>query len=291
MERMYFTPTQLNDLYLELQNKEIYFIDGQSSIYVPSQKTKYLDIEQCKEWPDLDGVVSLVTPGEAARLELERNFDKPRMIIKRKHLNRLDITPPRYFMGKSYSGGDLHYFDLEGAYCQLYRVLTLDIVYPRGMGELELDPVGSILASWKTARNSVIGITRSKRITAVKGKKIIEQTFKNPFFNPDLWLTIQMLLHEIANYALQEGSIYVSTDCYIFRRQRNADNFRDFLTSNSLKYHYYGGGGFVSGWSSYKVGARATRRTNRTTSYVRNIISSNGWVDWWAKWKKTKDVL
>lgn len=291
MERIYFTPTQLDDLYRELQHKEIYFIDGQSSMWVPSQKTKYLDITQCKEYPDLDGVMMLLTPGEAARIELERNFGLPRMIIKRKHLNRLDISPPRYFGGKMIVGDDLHYYDLEGAYAQIYRVLSLDIVYPRGMGELELDPVGGALAGWKTARNSVVGVTRSKTVTSVKGKEVKEQKFKNPFFNPDLWVHIQMILHEIAGQALKEGAIYVSTDCYIFRRTRQSDNFRDYLRQFSLKYHYYGGSGFVSGWASYKVGTRATKLGVRETGNVTNIVKSEGFMEWWSKWKNHKDVL
>jgi len=242
----------------ELSSKDISFIRTAHSIYVPSTRIKYLNKDDCFVWPDLEGIVYPMTPGEIARVELEREFGKPRIWVKKKDLEKLSIPPPQYYDGVVRSG-KLWYVDLNSAYHQIYKYLSLDIVWPRGQGGLLLNNVAERLAPNKLARNSLVGISRSRKLWLDTPQGTKEINFHNPFFNPNLWRTIQSILHEIATTAIKGGCCYVSVDGYIFDNLINFTDFTEYLNGHRLSFKTKKGSGYIRGFADYKVGAKETK--------------------------------
>lgn len=254
----------------ELRAAEVYYIFGEHSIFVPKLATTFVDRSSLMQWPDIYGEYQPMTPGQAARMELRRAFPYVRLRARKSDFTLLDIAPPMYFSGQRQ--GELWYFDLVSAYWQLYRKLWLDVAWPRGTGIFSLYNVARRLQDWKPARNSIVGISRSHSLTAMKNGKLVMVATYNPYFNPALWHTIQNVLHEIATYALYRGAIYIATDCYIFRNLPRALEFRRFLEDYHLVYRLEQGDGHIRGWGSYKVGSRATKRTIDTDRKINNIV-------------------
>lgn len=271
IHRKLLYPDEIDLLVKDLASHEVFAIVGHDSVWVPSQQTKYVNRTRTRDWPNVDGEVLPMTPGEAAREELKREFPGVSLRARKRDFVHLDISPPILYTGPH--NGDMFYIDLKSAYWQIYQRLALDVCWPRGQGTLMLKPIAARLYEWKTARNSLVGVTRSHQITALKGGRLVWQRMHNPFFNPHLWRHIQEVLHEIAAEAVAHGSIYIATDGYIFTRAKGWWRFRRFLSRHGLHYTEASGFGWVRGWGSYHIeGFKTTKRQNDSVAKIDNLV-------------------
>jgi len=275
--RQYVKDKDIEELSKQLIRQSTFFIAGHESIFVPSMGMKFIDIDVCKEWPNDEGEVILMTPQEAARAELNRHCKRylpKRGMVRKWSFPLLDMYAPQYFNGGR-TKGELVYIDLKSAYWQLYKWMWLDTYWPRGMGNIPLNGVASSLERWKTARNSVVGVIRSKTIQTVKGVTVRYQPFHNPYLNPDLWMQIMSILHEIAAAAVLFGACYVNTDGYIFRSWSKWQRFVDMLVRYDLEFRLHQSDGEVIGWNSYKIeGLKTTepyKAGQRSSEKMENI--------------------
>lgn len=247
-----------------LKARQIYYLAGSASIYVPSRREKYIISHNHKnqpiaqEWPDLNGEMLWMTPGEAARTELERDFG----YIKRvgwpsKSVRLFDWLWPMAYLGDA--KGELVYTDIVGAYNQIYSRLWLDTCFPRGRGQLSLGPIAGRLAEWKLARNSLVGIIRAREGAGYRGNIRYKLSMGNKFLSPHLWATIQGILNELGVLALSSGGIYINTDGYIHPVSSDVLTFQKCLTDFGIEYRTIVGIGQIRGWGNYWVGTRQTQ--------------------------------
>lgn len=255
-ERFLVTIPQYKMIRRVLQNRGIYFLAGIGSIFVPSRNEKYLVSHNHKgksivmEWPDLDGEMLWMSPGEAARTELKREFpDIKKVGWKRGHTQLFDWRWPMVFNGAWRGEGT--YVDLVGAYCQIYRKLWLDTCFPRGHGKLELSPLAERLGKWKPARNSLLGIVRSRVSYGYRGGSSVRLRPTNNFLSPGLWATVQAVLNEVAWQAVKSGAVYVATDGYILPQSKRGWAFVQFLQDCGFQYREIAGEFDIKGWGCY----------------------------------------
>lgn len=288
--RVILSPQEMSGVRERYMADGTFFIKGTHSTWVPKFQTKYLARSVVKEWPDLEGFVLPMTPGEAARIELRRAFpDLKRVGWKKGHIRLFDWRWPMYFTGPY--RGDLVHFDLVAAYWQIYRKLWLDVRFPRGMGSLDLAPVAERLERWKQARNAVIGLIASRRSTAIRKGEHIYLSTQNPFLSPCLWATVQAILNEIADVARQCGAIYCMTDGYIFPYASNPDGFGRYLSEWGFQVRRMNTSGEVKGWMCYSLENGKTTALYKQGSPGGRIFSTVKlarpndnfyFVDWWA---------
>lgn len=242
-----------------LIHQETYFISGSNSMYVPSERRRYINERIARTWPNLDGIPELMTPGAAARVELQRAFpDLKRVGWRPKMIQLFDHRPPMLYTGPH--NGDMVQVDLKSAYWQIYRLLWLNTPYPRGFGSLSLMPVAEALEGWKQARNAVVGLCASRETVGIRGKKRYALKTRNQFLSPGLWASIQMILHTIAHVAAMCNALYINTDGYIFYSNSLWQAFTEWLNGEGLMWEFKGiGDGTITGWNSYKVGDRSTQ--------------------------------
>lgn len=280
-----------------LQVRNIWFIAGINSLYVPSKGLKYLMVTNkkgekiCRDWPDLDGEMVLMSPGEAARTELKREFpDLTRVGWQRSHIALLDARWPMYCVGPVQSPRG-QYIDLKGAYHTIYSRLWLDVSFPNGYGTLSLDKIAQRLAEWKGARNSLIGVIRSRDATGVRGFKTIPMQTTNPYLSPGLWSQVQAVLNDVARYAVKLGAVYVATDGYIFPSYKQAERMEEQLFNWGFPYRTVKGDIDIKGWGCYRVGSKQTlgyKPDKEPAPYGFNSIHMGDtrwptrYVDWWA---------
>lgn len=282
-----------------LKQRQIYFLAGTQSIYVPSRNEKYILSHNIggkpivKEWPDLNGVMEFRTPGEVARIELEREFPYVKRIgWPRKSIALFDWRWPLLFYG-GYKG-EGSYIDLVGAYHQIYRRLWIDCGFPRGRGLLPLRDVAIRVAEWKLARNSVVGVIRSRSSAGYRGNTRYQLSIGNKFLSPHLWATVQGILNEIAFQAISFGAIYINTDGYIFPYPSKVKEFEKWLIDFGLEYRVISGTTNIVAWGIYKVGSKQTNNyTNNkvwTSGSLKSISlpysdSPTKLTEWWSKLK------
>lgn len=251
-----------------LMHRQIYFIAGTSSIYVPSRSEKYLISHNhlgrplVMEWPDLNGVMVWMTPGEAARTELRREWpDLKKVGWPKGSVHLFDWRWPMYFPGK-FQGAAV-YTDLVGAYHQIYSRLWLDTCFPRGRGSLVLKPIADRLGKWKPARNSLIGIVRSRDTTGYRGGQIIRLFPRNPYLSPHLWATVLGILNEVAILAIETGAQYVATDGYFHPEKSRVKEFQERLSELGFVYRTSVDSLHLRAWGNYQFGGKATINYNK----------------------------
>ena len=262
------------------------FIQTSNTLFVPSTKVKYISQTSCSFWEGLDGRGYLMTPGEIARTELEREFGKPKIHLDHNYLQKLDFPVPQYWNGEQYEGY-LWYVDLNSAYHQIYQYLTLDCLWPRGEGSLFLKPVADRVAGNKLARNAIVGISRARLIfmNTPEGSKRLY--FHNPYLSPPLWRTIQSILHEIAETAIRTGARYVATDGYLFDNVIDFADFTSYLNYHTVSYKTEQGKGYIRGFADYKVGKKETKVTNLHPRIIDKIrVGERGTLQWWMEAKR-----
>lgn len=286
--RVYFDYNQLLTMKGWLKREGKTFIEGQDSLYVLNSKTKYILNTNTTVWTDLKGNTMLMTPGEVARVELERAFGRSLDLPEKRRLSLLDVKPPRYWDGVVYEDCDLFYTDLNAAYWQCWRLLTLDCVYPRGMGQASMFEMGERLKDYKPGRNAIAGITMSHEARMYHNGEFSAKPFYNPWFNPAIWAHLQAFVHEVAVKAISCGAVYIATDGYFFTDWLNWQKFNNWLGDNDLAYKTESGEGYLTSWGSYKVGSKQTKRKKYDAVMDHtNIVPHSGMVKWMLKRKLT----
>ncbi len=262
VSRYYVTAREMKDVMSHLQGQGTYFVGGSNSIYIPKGKIKYLDKSACRPWPNLENEVGSLSPAEAARIELMRAWPELKRVgWSPKQVSLLDLRSPLYYTGPRI--GPMTYIDLDAAYSQIYARLWLDTTYPRAYyGQYPLWGVANRLSIWKAARNSLIGICRSRDAIAYRGTKRITIKVKNRYLSPGLWATVQRVLHWVAAEAIGRGAIYVNVDGYIFPGV--ADNFciefMERLSELGLRWSIRSEGeGEIVAWNNYRIGFTKTK--------------------------------
>lgn len=251
-----------------LISRAIYFIAGTSSIFVPARDEKYLishnhrGLPLIREWPDLDGEMLWMSPGEAARTEMRREWpDLKRVGWPRGSTHLFDWRWPMYFPGPF--KGDAVYTDLVGAYHQIYSKLWLDTAFPRGTGRLPLRPVADRIGVWKAARNSLVGIVRSRETIGFKGSTLVKLRPQNQFLSPHLWATVLGVLNELAIEAIKTGAVYVATDGYFHPVGSRIKDFQEMLGDYGLIYRTNVDTLHLRAWGNYQFGQRSTINYNK----------------------------
>lgn len=282
--RKYLYRDEMIEIEKHLRDHRVYFIAGHDSIYVPKEKTSYIDFTLSQEWPDLEGEVIRMTASEAARTELQRVYPYWTSRVRKAEFPLLDISPPMFYDGKV-RYGEFWYADLSGAYYQVYRRLFLDQCWPRGFGELPLLEVADRLSGWKRARNSLIGLTRSHRLIAAEGWKDREVKYHNKYFQPHLWRAVQETLHTLAAQAIARGCCYSNVDSYIFPKQKYWLAFKGILDSLGFEYHYHQGEGYITAFGQYKVGPnKETKAKGREAAPLHKVNRlDRRTIEWMSK--------
>jgi len=291
--RVLLAPAEFRETQRVLMDDGVYFIAGSSSLSIPATHTTYIDQSSTRLW-DMGDNVEAVTPGEAARYELAAHLgDIRRVGWSRNDITLFDHRVPLYFSGPGRSE-EYVLVDLVGAYHQIYRLLWLDVSYPRALGgRYYMAGVAGALESWKAARNAVVGISRSREMTAYRGYNRYSITTTNRYLSPAFWATICSLLCWVATEAIAYGAVYINTDGYIFPSERMADEFMLFL----LRYDWLftvraRGPGEIRGWNSYKVGAKETHHYKlglpiggkEFTSV--NLADAEKWSRYWLRLRR-----
>lgn len=275
----------LTQLSSEMAQQGVCFIQTSNTLYVPSTKVKYISQTSCQYWEGIDGRGYLMTPGEIARTELQREFGKPKIWLDRNYQEKLDFPVPQYWDGEPYEG-KLWYVDLNSAYHQLYQYLTLDCLWPRAAGVLRLKPVADRVAGNKLARNAIVGVSRARLIFMMTPEGSKRLYFNNPYLSPPLWRTIQSILHEIAETAIRTGARYVATDGYLFDNPIDFTDFTEYLNDHTLSYKTSEGKGYIRGFADYKVGKKETKVTNLHPRAIDKIrVGERGTLEWWKRMK------
>lgn len=275
----------------ELVADNITFVEGTDSLFLVSSRHKYIRKDACTYWPNPDGELVLMTPGEVARLELKREFGDYKTFYKKEDFDRqkklLDIPPPYFWDGIPIKDKPLYYLDIKAAYWQVYQWLTLDMVWPCGMGQRHFYPLAQRLAEFKLARNSVIGITRANRMTLWKSGEPVEHGFINHYYNPAIWQAVQSVMHEIAWTAKCHGACYIAVDGYIFTSPMDFGWFQAYLDDKGFTYETQKGEGYILGWSAYKVGEKKTHGKSKGILPGPDTVQfKKGYVEWLLKIKK-----
>jgi len=294
IERVYVTPKEMMAVSQHMVRERIYHTAGHSSIYAPSQKTKYIDKTVCKPWPDLEDYVIQMTPGEAARTELLREWPTLKRVGWNKHMMPLfDKRPPMHYGGAR--TGTMTYIDLRSAYHQIYKHLWLDVCWPAGLhGKYPLLNVADRLSIWKPARNAVIGLCRSRTVTGIRGRSRKELWITNRFLSPALWATVQDILHWVARVALDFGAIYVNTDGYILPFENEGlDPFMEFLIEAELSFRTRAQGeGHIRSWNCYRVGSYSTKsyelKLDMKSKEFSNVTRTA--TPWSAYWERLRRI-
>ena len=286
--RVYFDFNQLMAMKNWLRREGKTFVEGQDSLYVLNSKTKYILKTHCVTWTNLKGETMLLSPGEVARVELERAFGRTLDLPEKRRLNLLDVKPPRYWDKVVHEDRELFYTDLNAAYWQCWLLLTLDCVWPRGMGDAGMLEMGERLKDYKPGRNAIAGITMSHEARMFHNGEFTSKPFYNPWFNPAIWAHLQAFVHEVAVQAVACGSIYIATDGYFFKDCFEWLKFNNWLDDNGLAYKTEQGEGYLTSWGSYKVGNKKTKRKhyNSVMDHT-NIVPHSGMVKWMVKRRRT----
>jgi hypothetical protein len=251
--------------------------------------TKYLLYSVCRDWPDLDGEIYLMTPGEAARTELRRAWpDLRRVGWPGRLASLLQWQVPYVYQGPY--RGELVLVDIKSAFLSIYRHLWLDTAWPRGTGTLCLCGVGDHLADWKLARNSVIGIIRCTRVTMYYHNQNRSLSIRNNFLSPCLWATICTILQEISYLAAK--SIYWNTDGGLFTSFRAAKEFAEQVFDLGFAVTVSNGDGEVIGWNNYRIGSHMTENYRKGLPGGgrpfdnRDPLRERSFLKWWKKIEK-----
>ena len=285
--RVYFDHQQVLLMKRHLKEQGKTFVEGQDSIYCLNSKFKYINRDVCHIWPTLEGEKILMTPGEIARTELERAYGRKLTLPERHRKDLLEVTAPRHWDGVVRDPAHLYYTDLNGAYWQCWKWLTLDCVWPRGVGRLPMFELGERVKLFKPARNAVVGISIAHKAHMYHEGTYNYKPFFNPWFNPGIWAHVQAFVHEVACKAIEFGSCYVATDGYLFDDYRKWDRFNGWLDDSDLEYKTLEGEGWLTAWGSWKVGDKSTKRKRKKNLLDHhNIAPESGMVQWLQKKKR-----
>lgn len=270
-------------------------LHGFKSFSVPGQgiDTSFINQDACQAFM-IDGRLQWLRPGDMARMQLKfyypNGYRSPSQTWAR-------VEAPRYYE-HSYYVEPMIYIDIVSAYAQIYAKLNLDTLYPNihAPCKMPLLPIAKNLQNlitgesknfdtWaKESRNAIPGMLYSNKLLI--HKKINRSGFKrqiihtkSKFFNPGLWCSINTILHEIANFAVSCGAVYVATDGYIFldNYRSKADHFAEYLNDLGLKFRMIIGTGSITSFGTYRVAGQNLlgERTVKTTKTFETMFNPN----------------
>lgn len=253
-----------------------------NSIYIPELQTKIIDKSQCQmAYNPIYEYDELMLPAECARNWLK--FLYPPYAIP-KNYNGISQSVPNWYSGQ-FIKRELVYFDLIGAYYQLYKNLWLDFCEPGMIYHYPLSEIADKLADWKAARNSLVGTLASSQICRMFGSEFDYLPSRGKsHYNPMILYFLNSLLTELANIALDLGACYIATDCHIFEYKRDWKKFIDVLNSYKLKYRCISGIGTIYKFKAYHISgaciagdktAIGTNTYKLISQYVDNPIYAN----------------
>ena len=238
---------------------------------------KHVNQERCKNIlnPNSNELEWLLA-GEYAREWLKKLY-LPTYISPKYSLER---GTPMLFTGQ-FNNRDLVYFDLIGAYHQIYSNLWLDFCEIGQRCKYPLLPIANELHDWKASRNALIGNLASKRVVVMRGNEWKEQSTlgSRKFYNPMLLYFINTMLHELAFQACKFGCCYIATDGFIFPYENNWRVFFDVLDRIGFKFRCIIGHGTILRWAAYQIRGEAKRgdkeiATTRTYTEIRNVLTN-----------------
>lgn len=233
-----------------------------------------------------------VSAGAVSRLILNEGLallGRKRILWNMKSKPLLDIPHPLY-CNPNGRIQDLIYIDIKGAYYNIYRRMPFDIQF-QGLrvygGEVWFaDFLPSDWGDYKIARNTMIGVMRSKISSRVKDGKIKISGNRNNYLAPCHWGFIAHLLHTIAHKAISLGALYWNVDGAIFGDVDNALVFSDYLANIGFQSDIKGRGlGRVFSIGNYKVGSLRGGRVNPREHAYNNLIEPSPYVlQRWLEW-------
>lgn len=241
--------------------KQIYTIQHatrglNNSFTVPSLRKKFIDhnATQDVKLPDWPESLRLL-PGEWAKDVMTWYYPEGYQVSRAYHKKR--VHAPQWYTGQVI-GQTCVYFDLVGAYHQLYRRLWLDFTEPANKAgrRMSLAPIADALADWKAARNGAIGYLASHELAISQpgGQTWRISTLSSKLhYNNMLLYTINTICHELANLALKYGALYINTDCMIFADHRPWREFWAWLNRFGLAFRCIRGECNILGFSRYRI--------------------------------------
>ena len=273
-QRIYMTHSKLRDVTDDFRLKGFYMIMGANSISIPELKEKYIAIEGCRNWIDIEGQEYLMSPGEAALTELKKLYPEYKAPYHPSYKKLSGKRVPIFYSGPYEGQGG--YIDLRGAYYQIGRNMCLNDMYPRGIGTMRLRPALDKLADWKAARNAVFGLMRKSTLRMVKDGKEWTQPTNSKYNNISVWANLMDFLNYLGAIAIYEHkAIYVNTDGYIFQSNHNAISFSNFLNWLGMDYHYIQGDVYVRGWGAYSIQGENDYKETQTYKNFQERITNN----------------
>jgi len=238
---------------------------------------KHINQERCKSVVNPNsGEMEWMLAGEFAREWLKKLYP-PFHLSKRYDQER---GAPMLFTGQ-FNNRDLVYFDLVGAYHQIYSRLWLDFCEIGQRCKYPLAPIANELSDWKASRNALVGNLASKRVIVMLGNDWKEQSTlgSRRYYNPMILYFANTVLHELAFQACKSGCCYVATDGFIFPYESNWRVFFDLLDRLGFKFRCIIGNGTILRWAAYQIRGEAKRgdkeiATTKTYTEIRNVLSN-----------------
>jgi len=252
-----------------------------NSIFIPELQTKIVDKSQCQlvQNPITD-LEEWLLPAEYARLWLKKLYPPYRVSTKYK----CKQSVPNWYSGQ-FIKRKLVYFDLIGAYHQLYKHLYLDFTDIGMVYHYPLMEIAGRLSHWKAARNSLVGTLASNEICRLSGNEYgYLPSNKRDYYNPMILFFLNSLLTELANIALKLGACYIATDCHIFEYSRDWLEFMNILDKYKLSYRCISGQGSIYRFAAYNVSGHkiagdknsvGTATFDKISHYIDNPIYKN----------------
>jgi len=243
-----------------------------NSFYVSEVGTKFIDKSCCQYvYNPIEEEYQYLLSGEYCRLWLKKLY-KPFCVHKA--YNHLRQSVPNFYCGR-FIDRELVYFDLVGAYHQIYSKLWLDFSDTGMRCKYPLRPIAGQLAEWKAARNGLVGNLASNQACLISGDhwKYVPTWHKDKYYNHVILYFCNTLLTELANIALGLGCCYIATDGFIFPLSQKWKTFYDTLQSYGIDFRCISGNGTILRFAAYNVEGVALRgdKTIATTKTYEKV--------------------
>lgn len=255
---------------------------GLGSFFDMRNEIKYYNRDICHPFSiDRNDKPELMLPGEAARHVLMHHY--PIGFTQSHQYNDTRIPAPILFNGASKLDSAI-YIDIKSCYCQMYKRLWLDTMYPSLSGTMPLRPIAEFFGKYgqydanklfaKKARNAITGLLYSSRVMFYNGTRYFSKRVFGNLFNPLVWYTINLALHELANRAIDYGAIYVATDGFIFPEKTNYNKFINLLDWLDLEFRAISGKCRILRFGAYSIRGHALRddETQKTTELYKSAL-------------------
>lgn len=163
--------------------------------------------------------VGRVSPTEYARTYLMLKYGgRPKATSNQIAKTSIHRAAPMVALPGRYQ--DMVYVDLQAAYWSILKIVGWDVDYNPGswwgIGQgMEDFP----LPNNKLVRNMLVSVATVGNIMVADYGTLKRVDYGNPLLNSSLWACVQDILHMIANFAVNNGAVYVHTDGYIIPRR------------------------------------------------------------------------